>query len=100
MSRRSKISADITDLDAMLKRLGAANPEVSNILAPKSFEIMMHPFTAMISKELPGFKQLLSNIFVNEMVRNVSKMDADEKLIDLGLVASGKEAEEKERDKK
>jgi len=92
MPKYSKTTYDIPDLDKMLKRLGAANPEVANLLYPKTFEIMMHPFTAMISANLPEYEQLLADMSAKELVRKLSYMDADQKLIDLGLAASGKEA--------
>lgn len=96
MSSRNRIAANIPDLDQMLKRLGAAIPEVAHVINPITHDILMHPFTNQLIEEIPEYKTLLANLKAKETVRNLGKMDVDQKLINMGLSAAGIEAEEKD----
>ena len=94
--RRTSIRADILDLDQLLKRLGAAQVEVAHMDNPHTFSIMMHPFTAHILDRHPEYEKVLAGIAAVEKVRRLSGMDADQKLIDLGIIAAAREVKERE----
>ena len=83
----------------MLKRIGAMTPEVGHVLYPDTFKIMMHPLTPLLLEKVPELSQLLADMSAKEMVGRLSRMDAEDKLIDLGLVSGAKDAQkENEKD--
>ena len=84
----------------MLKRIGASQIELAELLNPHTYEIMMHPFTARILEKHPKFGEILANIAAVEKVNKLSGMDADEKLIDLGIISASRETLERERKRK
>ncbi len=100
MSHRSNIKADITDLDGLLKRVGAAVPELVHLGSPSTFDILVHPFTALILETTPEFSELLAIMSSSERVRKLSKMNAEEKIIDLGIISAAAETLTKEKIKK
>mgnify|MGYP000188550884 FL=1 len=98
MSRVRIEALEVQQLAAVLKEQAAAQPEIGELLNPKAFEIMMHPFTARIRREVPEFNQLLADIAAVEKVRRASGMDASQLLIVLGYTAYGMKAQERIRD--
>lgn len=87
------LKAEIQNLDEILKRYGYAMPELEHIDNPNTLDLLLHPFTRRLLKTLdPSFTKLLADIHVKERIRRLSGMDASEKLIDIGLAASGREA--------
>jgi len=87
------LKAEIQNLDEILKRYGYAMPELEHIDNPNTLDLLLHPFTRRLLKTLGSpFTKLLADIHVKERIRRLSGMDASEKLIDIGLAASGREA--------
>ena len=96
MSRPVSLRAEIQDLGEILKRYGYSMPELEHIDNPNTLDLLLHPFTRHLLKTLnPAFTQLLADIHVKERIHRLSSMDASEKLIDIGLAASGREAKKK-----
>lgn len=92
MSKRARINAEVQDLSELLKRIGASQVELADILNPRVHRIMMHPFTSDILKDLPEFGQVLADIAAVEKVNRLSGLDADEKIIDLGIIEASRRA--------
>ena len=93
MSKPVSLRAEVQNLDEILKRYGYAMPELEHIDNPNTLDLLLHPFTRRLLKTLnPAFTKLLADIHVKERIRRLSGMDASEKLIDIGLAASGREA--------
>ena len=97
MSRPVSLRAEISDLGELLKKYGYQMPELEHIDNPHTVDLLLHPFTRhLLSSSLESaFTQLLSDIHVKERIHRLSGMDASEKLIDIGLAASGREAKKK-----
>jgi len=90
---RRRITTEIIEvqqLASVLKEQTASQPEVAELLNPKVFRIMMHPFTHYIRQRLPEFDQLLADLAAMEKVSRASGMDASQLLIVLGYTGYGR----------
>jgi len=95
VSKPVSLRAEVQNLDEILKRYGYAMPELEHIDNPNTLDLLLHPFTRRLLKALnPAFTKMLADIHVKERIRRLSGMDASEKLIDIGLAASGREAKQ------
>jgi len=96
VSKPVSLRAEISDLGELLKKYGYQMPELEHIDNPHTLDLLLHPFTRRLLKNLnPAFTLLLADIHVKERIHRLSGMDASEKLIDIGLASSGREAKKK-----
>jgi len=98
--RAARVTAEVQDLSDLLKRIGSSQVELADILNPHVYQLMMHPFTKIILDEYPEYGQLLADIAAIEKVGRLSGLDADEKLIDLGIIMAARDTLDREARKR
>lgn len=106
----SKANSRIIDLKPLLDEIGASQIETADMLNPKTFRLSQHPLTDMVERELEkldeeedygeAFRQFLADRGSVEKLDILSTMNADQKLVDMGIIAAARRTIKAEIEKK